>query len=267
MNLFEKFLLLLQGEIETPKMYGLFHLICLGITMALIIYSIINKKYTETRLKRILAIYGIGAFILELLKQLIWTFNFDSTTNIITWDYNWYATPFQLCSTPIYVSLICLFLKKSKLRDSLLSYIAYITILGSIATALYPQNVFVRTILVDIHTMYLHLGSLFLSIYLLISKEVKIDIKSYISGYKVFIIFAAIAELLNITIYHSGILNGETFNMFYISPYFISELPVFNIIQERLPFILFIIIYFLALFLGSIIVYLISYIIKSKKHA
>lgn len=266
MNFFEKFLYFLQGEMERPTMYGWFHLLWILIALVLIVYFIRNKNmYNEKNLKRILCIYGVGALILELLKQIIWSFNYDTVTNIVTWDYTWYAAPFQLCTTPIYVSIICLFLKKGKIRDSFLSYLAFITILGSIATAVYPNDVFVSCVLIDIHTMYLHIGSLVVSLYLLISKEINVNFKSYFSGYLVFLLFALIAEILNISIYHSGLLNGETFNMFYISPYFISSLPIFNTIQPSVPFILFLIIYLFSIFLGGYIIYFISKSIVKKK--
>lgn len=267
MNIIEKFLYFLQGEMERPKSYGWYHILWIIISLVFIIYFYLRKnKNNEKTLKTILLIYGFGSFILELLKQLIWAFNYDPITNIVTWNYTWYAAPFQLCSTPIYVSLICLFLKKNKLRDALLSYMAYITILGSLATFIYPEDVFVRDILINIHTMFLHCGSLVVSIYLLISREVKINFKSLLSGYKVFLIFALIAEILNLIVYNSGILNGATFNMFYISPYFISSLPIFNIIQEKVPFIIFIMLYLFAIFMGSLIIYLICKIFVRGKN-
>lgn len=163
-----------------------------------------------------------------------------------------------LCTTPIYISLICLLLKKGKLRDSLLSYLAFFTILGSISTIILPESCFVEDILVNIHTMYLHLGSFVVSVYLLFTKEIKINKKNFISATIVFLSLTTIAEILNISIYHSGILNGETFNMFYISPYFISSLPVFDIIQKNVPYILYLLIYIVALSIGAYIIYLIS---------
>ena len=259
MKWFEKIIYGLQFEMERPSSYGLFHLIWILLSIIMIIYFIKRKENDhEKSLKGILLIYGVGSLILEIIKQVIWSFNYNPTTNIITWDYQWYAFPYQLCTTPIFVSIICLFLKKGKVRDSLLSYMAFVTILGSIATAIYPESCFVRTLLVDIHTMYLHFGSLVVSIYLLISKEVKINFKSFIKGYIIFLLFALSAEILNIIIYNSGILNGETFNMFYISPYFISSLPIFDIIQKNTPFILYLIIYLVSIFVGSYLVFIIS---------
>ena len=84
-----------------------------------------------------------------------------------------------------------------------------------------------------------------------------------------FIVFVIIALLLNIGIYNSGILNGETFNMFYISPYFISVLPVYDIIQPKVPYIIFLLFYISTIILGGFIIYGIVYLgnkcIKSIK--
>ena len=117
------------------------------------------------------------------------------------------------------------------------------------------------TLLVDIHTMFLHMGSLSVSIYLL-AKEVDLSWNSFRGAFTVFLIFASVAEVLNITIFQSGILNGQTFNMFYISPYFISSLPVFNSIQRSVPFPIFIMIYLFAIFLGSGIVFFVASCVK-----
>lgn len=239
MNAMEKILCGLQYEIPRPGSYGPFHIGCLLIAMVLLLFLMRRKeKDHEKALKTILCVYGFGALILEALKQVIWSFQYDPLSNTVAWDYQWYAFPFQLCTTPIFISIICLFLNKSSWRDSLLSYLAFVTILGSIATAVYPESCFVKTLLVDIHTMYLHLGSLIVSIYI-IAREIKITFKNYLSGYAVFILFVVLAEALNIAAYKSGAIGGETFNMFFISPYFTSSLPVFNTIQTRLPFFCF----------------------------
>lgn len=252
---------------NTPKVYGLFHCfwLVLSIIFIIILYSKKNK-YGENKLKIVLGVYGIVALILEILKQLIWSFNYDPITNIIKWDYEWYSFPFQLCTTPIYVCIICLFLKKNNIRESLLSYMAYITILGGIATMIMPTSCFVSDILVNIHTMWLHCGSFVVSVYLLMSGEVVLDIKNLINGIKVFIFFVLIAMLLNVLINNIGILNSETFNMFYISPYFESTLPIFNIIWKNVPYIIFLLIYIISIVLGGCLIYFIAIFIKQIKN-
>lgn len=268
MNVLEKILYMLKIQMETPKPYGWFHLIWIFlVVISILILLKLRKRYNDKQLKTVLAIYGIIAFVLELLKQLMWSFNYDVINNIVTWDYQWYAAPFQLCTTPIFVSMICLFLKDGKLRNSLLSFMAYVTILGGLVTILLPSSCFTKDILINIHTMWLHCGSFVVSVYLLASGAVKVNRESFKSAFKIFLIFVFIAEILNIGIYNLDVLNGETFNMFYISPYFITELPVFSWLQENLPFLLYLLTYILAIFIGSWFVYSFSYMFKMRKNS
>lgn len=263
MNAFEKILYFLQIEMEEPKAFGWFHFMWIFlVVISIIILFKLKNKYNDKQLKMVLGIYGIIALLLELIKQLIWAFNYNEITNIVTWKYEWYAAPFQLCTTPIYISLICMFLKNNKFRNYLLSYMAYITILGSAVTILLPDSCFVSDTIVNIHTMWLHCGSLVVSIYLLMSGTVEINKKNLINAFKVFLVFVFLAEFLNVVVYKSGVLNGDTFNMFYISPYFKSTLPVFDIIQENVPFIIYLLTYIFAIFIGSLITYYIAYFIK-----
>lgn len=267
MNSFEKILYMLQAQMETPKPYGWFHWIWIGfVIILLLVLFLLRKKYSNKQLKIVLGVYGIVALILEVTKQIMWSFNYDIATNIITWDYQWYAAPFQLCTTPIFASIICLFLKEGKTRNSFLSYMAFVTILGSFMTILIPESCFTKDILINVHTMWLHCGSFVVSIYLIMCGEIEVNKENFKNAFKIFLIFVLIAEILNIGIYNSGILNGETFNMFYISPYFTSTLPVFDAIQQNVPFILFLVIYIIAIFLGALIVYSISYLFKGKKN-
>ncbi len=266
MNSFEKILYILQAPMKTPKPYGWFHWIWIGLVIiSLLLLFLLRKKYSNKQLKIVLGVYGIVALILELTKQIMWSFNYDVATNVVTWDYQWYAAPFQLCTTPIFASIICLFLKEGKIRTSFLAYMAFITILGSFMTMIIPDSCFTKDILINIHTMWLHCGSLVVSVYLIMSGAIEVNKENLKNAFKIFLIFVLIAEILNIGIYNWGILNGETFNMFYISPYFTSTLPVFDVIQQNVPFLLFLLIYIVAIFLGSLIVYLISYLFKGKK--
>lgn len=268
MNVFEKILYILQGEMEKPKAFGWFHIGWIFLVGLVLIYLYKKRNnYNEKRLKTVLGIYGIIAFLLELAKQLIWSFNYNAITQTFTWDYQWYAAPFQFCTTPIFVCLICLCLKEGRFRKSLLSYIAYVTILGSIITILLPDSCFSSDILVNIHTMWLHCGSLVVSIYLLMTGAVKIEKQNLKDAIKVFLVFVLLAEVLNIFVYNSGILKDETFNMFYISPYFITHLPVFKTIQENVPFIIYLSIYILTISFGSIWVYFIARLMRNKKYS
>lgn len=256
MNIFEKTLYILQATMTEPTSWGWFHWLWIGLIIVTIgiLYKLKNR-FSEKQLKIVLAVYGIGAFILETLKQLIWSFNYDAITNAVTWDYQWYAFPFQLCTTPIFVCLICLFLKDGKIRKSLLAYMAFVTILGSFMTVIMPDSCFTEDVLINIHTMWLHCGSLVVSVYLLMSGAVELNLKSLKGAIISFLIFVVLAQVLNITLYNTGVLGEETFNMFYISPYFISTLPVFDILQQNVPYSIYLMLYILFVSIGAGIIY------------
>ena len=267
MNSFEKVLYMLQAQMETPKPYGWFHWMWIAfVVISLLILFVLRKKYSNKQLKIVLGVYGIVALILEVTKQIMWSFDYDIATNVVTWDYQWYAAPFQLCTTPIFASIICLFLKEGKTRNSFLSYMAFVTILGSFMTMIIPDSCFTKDILINIHTMWLHCGSLVVSVYLIMSGAIEVNKENFKNGFKIFLVFVLIAEILNIGIYNSGILNGEDFNMFYISPYFISPLPVFGTIQSNVPYIIYLLTYISVLILGGFIVYNVSLKIKNRKN-
>jgi len=264
MNFVEKIIYALQATMNEPTAFGWFHLLWIFLTIIsiFILYKLKNR-YSEKQLKTVLFIYGFVAFLLEIIKQIIWSFNYEN--GIVTWDYPWYIFPFQLCTTPIYVSLICAFLKDNKLRKSLLSYLSFVTILGGITTILMPDSCFVETIEVNIHTMWLHCGSLVVSIYLVMCKEVELNIKNLKRAIIVFLGFVLIAQFMNILVYHLNIIGDGSFNMFYISPYFETDLPVFKQIQQNVPFIVYLLTYIIGISLGASIIYFIEKLIFRKE--
>lgn len=265
MNSLYKVLFFLQKEMIEPVAFGWFHWMCIGIMLITICFLYKKKDtHSEKQLKIVLGVYGGVVLILEMLKQISWTVTYNIVISEFLWNYEWYAFPFQLCTTPMFVSLICVFLKKGKLRDCLLSYIAYTTIIGSIATIIMPDSCLVNDILVNVHTMWLHLGSFVVSVYLLMSGEVKIDFKAWKKSIPVFLSFTTIANFLNVIVYQADVLNGETFNMFYISPYFISSLPVFGELQQNVPYIVFLMTYVLALIFGSYLIFQIAKFMNGK---
>ena len=266
MSSVEKIIYSLQATMVEPKTFGLFHILWIGIIIISLVFLYLKKdKLNDKSLRIILAVYGFGSLFLEILKQIVWSFNYDPSLMIATWDYPWYIFPFQLCSTPMYVAIICVFLKKSPIRTALLSYISYITIWGSIMTIIMPDSCFVETILVNIHTMYLHCGSFVVSIFLLMIKEVKISINHFLKAYCTFLVLVLLALILNVVFYNFIVPVDESFNMFYISPYLNSDLPVLSTVQANCPYFVYIIFYLLAFFVGSSAILGIGSLIQRKR--
>ena len=61
---------------------------------------------------------------------------------------------------------------------------------------------------------------------------------------------------------YSGLLNGEEFNMFYISPYFTSSLAVFSDIHKALGWVPLMISYIAACFLAVSLIFVVNKYLK-----
>jgi len=262
----EDFLLFLQNmQMKEPTRWGFVHIFSISIAFVLIAITIYKKrKGYKPNPKLVISIYAISTFILELTKQLMLAVVRED--DLVYWSFSYYSAPFQFCTMPLYACLILMFVKNEKVKDYLYCFLGLYSIVSMISVAFYPDTCFTESVLMNIHTMVLHFGGLVVSIYVLINELIKFNIKSLLKGLSVFLICVLIAFVLDIVVYN--LTSGEVdFNMFYISPYFDSVLPVFCDIKKVVPYPIFLIIYIAAVSLGALIILTISKIINkfSKK--
>ena len=258
MNGLEKFLLLLDSNMTTPNTFGWFHfmfvIIVIGVTFLLCYFF---KDCNEKTFKRIIFINWILIFILEVYKQIIFSYNCEN--NIVSWDYQWYAFPFQLCSTPLYILPLIVLFKDGKIYQSAIAYTATFAFFGGFAVMIYPGNVFIETIGINIQTMVHHGSQVVMGIFCLVHERKRFDFKYYLKSLPVFCILLSIAVTANIVVYHifQNLNIDESFNMFYVGPYFECSLPLLNIIYPLVPSVVFLFIYLIGFVLISYIIYLV----------
>lgn len=135
--------------------------------------------------------------------------------------------------------------------------------IAGISVMLYPITVFVKETLINVQTMVHHGFMIIMGVYLIANKDVECNFKSLINGAKVFGVLVAIALIANITTYYIGIDNG--LELFYISPYHTSILPVYSIIYTKVPYIIFLLIYLVSFTVGAYIPLLIFKLINKNK--
>lgn len=134
----------------------------------------------------------------------------------------------------------------------------------------YPATVFVKTIGINIQTMICHGTMISVGIYLLGSGYVVSKPKTILKAVPVFAVLVSIAMVLNEIAHLSGLLERETFNMFFISPYCEPSLPVYSLVQAVVPFPWCAVIYIVAFSLAAFVVLLISILLhkfKKTKHS
>ena len=119
----------------------------------------------------------------------------------------------------------------------------------------YPGDVFVSTIGINFQTMFCHGTMLTMGIYLLYC-YVPLEHKTILKALTVFLCAIAVAMVMNEIAYQTGLLETDTFNMFFISPHFDPSLPVFSLIQPLVPFGVSVVIYVAAFTLAAYLILL-----------
>lgn len=270
LNFFEKFLAVLQvTNFDRPGNYGWFHLLFFGLTiLASVLLCVFFRNAKEKTAKRILLIGWLIMVIFEIYKQLIFVgFHFNTSDNTYSWDYSWYAFPYQLCSTPLYALPFVIFCKPGKIRDAFSSFIVFFAMFGGVCVMFYPNDVFATDLLgIQIQTMVHHGLQVVLGVYLIAYNRKKINIFYFLKGAIVFVGAVIIAMLINILLY--PVVN-ETFNMFYISPYYPCTLPLLSMIYPKVHYVVFFLIYCIGFILASLVIFgitkLIFFLIKFHK--
>ncbi len=229
---------------ETPGNYGWFHLLFMalivGVTALLIVCF---KACNDKTFRRIALVAWVIMLSFEIYKQIVFTFKV--VDGAIVSDYQWYAFPYQLCSTPLYVLPFVAFMKEGKARDYFTSYISTFALFGGIAVFFYPNDVFVETIGINIQTMVHHGLQVVTGVFFAVHERKKINLFYFLKGLTVFAVTSAIAIGLNEAVYYIFQAKGvdETFNMFYISSHFPAHLPVLSTVYELAPYPVFLIAY------------------------
>lgn len=147
-------------------------------------------------------------------------------------------------------------IRKGRVHDNLLCYLATFAMFAGLCVMLYPGDVFVEFIGINIQTMVCHGSMIVISCLIFATKSIEINLKSILKALEVFVIVCAIALVANIIWHYCG--NTETFNMFFISPYYNCTLPLLSMIYPKVPYVLFLIIYIVGFTLAATIVMLVA---------
>ena len=134
-----KILQLLDSKMTTPTNYNWFHIMFIAIV---IITTFLLCKYFKDSDKKtfnkIILFSWIIVVVLELYKQFV--FSYSITDNNVTWDYQWYAFPFQFCSSPLYVLPFILLVKNEKIKEMFIAFTATFCFFGGLVVYIYPND-------------------------------------------------------------------------------------------------------------------------------
>ena len=240
---------------EAPAPYGIFHIISIILSITLTaMLCVYYRKDSPDKVRHTILWVSVAVLALEILKQIL--FSTELVDGGVLWSYSWYAFPFQFCSTPMYVGILQGIIKKGKVHDSLCAFLATYAIFAGICVMVYPGDVFTASVFICVQTMICHGTMLPMGAYLMSTGHVKTEHKTILKAMCVFGVAVVIATVLNEIAYASGLLDGHTFNMFFISRHLPSTLPVYSLVHNVLPFPLNILIYFVGFSLAAYVILL-----------
>ncbi len=238
MNSFERILYLLQADMETPVSYGVWHICFLLLTVAASAFAVWRfRDASEKAMRRVLLAIWMVLVALEVYKQLVYSLSVSDQT--ASWSYQWYAFPFQFCSTPLYVLPFAIFPRSERVRSAVMSFLATFSLFGGLAVMAYPGDVFISMIGINIQTMVHHGSQLVLGALMVAWNRRSMGKVFFARGVTVFAILATVAMLLNVGVHVALAAAGmgdTTFNMFFISPYHPCTLPVLSAIYPLVPY-------------------------------
>ena len=247
-----------KTEMATPTLYGWFHLLFFALSiLSGILLCLTHKKGDDARVRRAVFVTGVIVILLEIYKMFCYNFYVDGDQ--LRFGFQWYIFPWQFCSMPMYVSALTGIFRKGKIHRSLVSFLATFAVFAGLCIMLYPADVFVPQIGINIQTMVCHGSMLTIGIYLYGSGYVKAEHKTILRAVPVFAAAIGVAILLNEMVFKSGVLTGgQVFNMFYISPHFPGTLPLYSSVQAIVPFPWSVLIYIAGFSLAAYLILLVA---------
>ena len=247
---------MMDRQMKTPQLFGWFHIVSLlFVVFATFALCYRHKNDSENRVRLVVLITAIIVTVAEIYKQINYSFSY---TDGIHYDYQWYAFPFQFCSTPMYIGLLAGNLPKCKLRDALYAYLATFAVFAGASVMVYPGDVFIGTIGINIQTVICHGSMICIGMYLFYSGAVKLEHVTILKAMAVFACTVSMAALFNEIAYWSGLLERETFNMFFISRHCDPSLPVYSLVQAVVPYPISLVIYIVGFTIASYLILLIG---------
>lgn len=234
---------------STPQLFGAVHLLSL---LLIIIFNAVfflylkNKK--EEKLIDILHYLGLLMILMDIFKQwFCFNYVFDRKLNL--WFFPW-----QLCSMAMYCSFIIRYIKKEKLQNAFLVFLATFSLFSDIVALILPYDMLRDQIVLTVHSFVYH-GLIIteaLIALLILKQRKKAD---FLPSVYLFLAMAFIAEIINVV---SHLIFNDIHvepDMFYITLSYPSTQPVFHEIALAMGIPAEIIIYLSSIILVSYLIW------------
>jgi len=257
MKLLEGLISVINIEMEEPTAYGGFHLFCIFLVVLASVILVRKNDSDERTFRRVIGVMFLVMLTLEIVKETLFCMNVAEGR--VVYEYNWTDFPFQLCSTPLYVLPLLAFAPDGWLRDMAAAYTMTFAFIGGLATYIVPGTIFTTSVFRNIQTVIHHGVQIVSGVYTASHCRRRVSRRLYLLGVGLFSAFYLVANFLNTVGYRllvslGALEEGESFNMFYVSPRADQSTPMLNDFFDLVSPIAFIVVYFIALCFGAALI-------------
>ena len=201
---------------------------------------------------RAMIVFGCFFLAAELFKQI---YLYAGSKAFDVW-----FTPFQLCSLPIWLCLLFLFIKKPAAKTVLYTFLLDFNTMGAVFALVYPEDIIRRPLPLLLHGFLWHFAIIGLGIFIFRKRTPDLSGRGFIKTLPLFALCCLIAEILNVTLAPYG-----EINMFYISPVYRSMTPGIRQLEERSGILLGIAVYLVCLVLCAYLTHRIFRRIRDRR--
>lgn len=247
---------ILATPMEPPGSYTRFHFLTVVIGAVLIILlTRLLANGSERRVRTVLLVTGLFLLATEILKQFFFHYVIDPE------HYSWYVFPFQYCSAPMYLCLLTGFLKPSRLRQALMTYLGSFGLLGGMISFAEPSGIFQSYVFLTIHSIVWHHLLVFVGVFLGANKMVGKEQGEFLPAAKVFMVLSTLAFSLNLFFWEAS---RGAINNFFIGPA-ISPLAVYKTIAQRYGWRVNTVLFMMSVTLGAYLVFRAQMVWRAKR--
>ena len=233
-------------------MYGWFFWLWMAImVLECVLLLRVAAKHNKKTTDKVIFSYGLILTLAEVYKQVFFTIERGG-------DYPWHLFPWQFCSVPMFVALIAPLVRNERVKDAMYKFLSFFGLIAGIMTLIIPEGLYWDYITITCHSFFWHTSIVIIALYLIVAngyaKTIKVFLREMLAAAIVYAAAIGIALLLDVVWWffiRAHVPAGASFNMFYISPFFNSSLPVFRDIQPAVPYPVFLFLYILGFCLGT----------------
>ena len=246
----KQLLALTAWPMEPPPLFGTFHLSAFILSLLI---PILLARFMKSRIRNTEAhLFHLGVFLacMELYKQL---FLYLAVNDM---HYNFWYFPFQLCSMPMYICL-ALPLLGGRAKETAYTFLFDFTLPGALLALIFPADMMRPYVTMTAHAFLWHAVLIYISLTVFHAGLLKKDRKSFFSAAALYLVLAFAAFVLNLLLDPLAEY-GSRPGLFYLSPYYVTDQPVFHDIALRFGIPAELVIYVLSFLLFAYLFHVIT---------